>query len=155
MEMVLSWVKSGLVFTIFASVIMMLSPNRSYMKHISLVIGMLFILVMLHPIMEMLDVDDMAYTSYIEHFFEIDEMQEDMSQEHIQLYEESVNMQLMAELEENGYKTVQVVTHANEEGDITQVHITFKGDVVGLERIDGYLKELFGQEVAIYYETGE
>jgi len=97
----------------------------------------------------------MAYTSYIEHFFEIDEMQEDMSQEHIQLYEESVNMQLMAELEENGYKTVQVVTHANEEGDITQVHITFKGDVVGLERIDGYLKELFGQEVAIYYETGE
>ena len=51
--MLLNWVKSGLLFGVMASVILMLCPNKSYMKHIGMVIGLLFILVMLHPLMEL------------------------------------------------------------------------------------------------------
>ena len=154
MEMIFSWVKSGLLFGIFASVILMLSPNKSYMKHISLVVGMLFILVMIHPVMELLNLDGRTYASYIENLLMHENTQDEMTQEHIALYEESVNIQLMAALKENGYDVKEVFVDADEMGNVSEVHISFNGAVTGLENIELYLINLFGQEVDIYYENG-
>lgn len=154
METVLSWVKSGLVFAVFASVILMLAPGKTYLKHISLIIGLLFILVMIHPIIEFFQLDSKAYLSYIEHFLMLEESQSDVTKEHMDLYIESIELQLMAELNENGYKVDEVKAMSDAEGNVKEVHIIFTAEVAGLEYIEAYLKDLFGQEVLIYYEVG-
>lgn len=70
MEGILDWVRSGLLFGIVSSVILMLCPNKSYAKHIGLVVGLLFILVMLHPVMEWMEIDEQTYVSYIKDFLQ-------------------------------------------------------------------------------------
>lgn len=153
MEAILSWVKSGLLFAVLASVILLLSPNKSYMKHISLVVGLLFILVMMHPVMEFFHLDSKTYVSYIENYLMLEATQDKMSEQHIDMYEESVNIQLMAVLSENGYAVDSVEVAVDKEGKVVEVHVFFIYEVTGLEQLEGYLKELFGQEVDIYYES--
>lgn len=154
MEAVFSWVKSGLIFAVFASVILMLCPSKTYMKHISLVVGLLFILVMLHPIMDFFQLDSATYLSYIEHFLMIEESEAGVTKEHMDLYVESIELQLLAEFNEQGYPVRDVDATADTEGTVEEVHISFSAEVVGIEYIDAYLKDLFGQEVLIYYEVG-
>ena len=63
MQQIFEWVKSGLLFGIFSSIIILLSPNKSYEKHINLVVGLLFILVMIHPVMAFFNIDGETYYS--------------------------------------------------------------------------------------------
>lgn len=153
MEMIFSWVKSGLLFGIFASVILMLCPNKSYQKHIGMVVGLLFILVMLHPVMELLQVDGSTYSAYIRNFLMLEEGQEQMSDSNLELYEESLNIQLMANLQEAGYPVKKIEARVNREGQAEEVKIVFEGEVNSLENIEFYLKNLFGEEVIIRYEN--
>lgn len=153
MNAILEWVKSGLIFAIFASVILMLSPNKTYMKHISLVVGLLFILVMVHPVMEVFGLDGKAYVTYIEQFLMLEESETGISDEHMDLYLQSVELQVLAALKENGYGVGEVHMVADTEGNVEEVHISFTAEVAGLEMIEEYLKNLFGQEVKIYYEV--
>ena len=85
MEQILSWVRSGLLFGIVSSVILMLCPNKSYARHIGLVVGLLFILVMIHPVMELLQIDEDTYITYIRDFFAVTEPGM-VSEQNLQLY---------------------------------------------------------------------
>lgn len=152
MEWVLSWVKSGLLFGIFASVILMLCPNKSYQKHIDMVIGMLFILVMLHPIMVLLEVDQDTYVSYIRNFLMIESSESSLSQENVPLYESSIQSQLTAVFIEKGYPVKRIQVKSDRQGKVTQVTIEFSGEIEDLEVMEKYLKRLFGEEVGIRYE---
>lgn len=154
MENILSWVKSGLLFTILASVILLLSPDKSYRKHISLVIGLLFILVMIHPVMDVMNLDDKTYISYLENFLMLEGTQENMSDNHIAMYEESVALQLMAALNDGGYEVSDIVVKAKEDGNIREVQLTFEGVAENIETVESYLYNLFGEEVKVVYEFG-
>lgn len=154
MEFILSWVKSGLLFSIFASIILMLSPNKTYMKYISLIVGLLFILVIIHPFMEVLNLDSTTYVSYIENLLRLDGTQENMTKEHRELYEDSVALQLVAVLKDGGYGIDEIIVEVNDTGNIEEIHIAFTGAVKELEQIEDYIKNLFGEEVRIYYENG-
>ena len=66
MEQILTWVKNGLLFGVISSLILLLSPNKSYEKHMNLVVGLLFILVMIHPIISFFDLDSKTYVSFIQ-----------------------------------------------------------------------------------------
>lgn len=153
MEWILSWVKSGLLFGIFSSVILMLSPNKSYMKHIGFIVGLLFILVMVHPIMELFHVDGSTYASYIRNFLMMETDSEGISDANMELYEESVSMQLMAVLKEHAYPVKNIVVEAEPDGSITEAAIVFDAPVEHLESLETYLKNLFGEEVKIRYEN--
>lgn len=152
METILSWVKSGLLFGIFASVVLMLSPNKSYQKHIGLVVGFMFLLVMLHPVMKLLSLDQSMYTSYLENFLKLEGMEDDITKSNIALYEESVAMQLEAILYEHGYAVKQVEVEAEPDGGVVSVEITFDGEVSGLSDLEDYLHRVFGEEVRVAYE---
>lgn len=154
MEWVLSWVKSGLLFGIFASVILMLSPNKSYQKHIDMVVGMLFILVMLHPIMVLLEVDQDTYVSYIRNFLMIESSESSLSQENVPLYESSIESQLTAVFIERGYPVKTIRVNSDRQGKVKEIAIVFSDEIEGLEVIEKYLKRLFGEEVGIRYERG-
>ncbi|MCM1157038.1 MAG: stage III sporulation protein AF [Bacteroidales bacterium] len=153
MEEILAWVRSGLLFGIVASLVMMLSPNKAYQKHISLVVGLLFILVMVHPIMELFDLDSSTYLSYIRNFLMLETRQEEMSEENILLYEESVNAQLKTVLQEGGYPVENVSVRAEEDGRITEICLVFNKEVDELERLEHNLINLFGEDVRIRYEA--
>lgn len=153
MEIVLEWVKSGLLFLILASVILMLSPNKSYMKHISLVIGLLFILVMVHPLMDFFRLDEKAYISYLENFLMLEGTEVQFTEKNIEMYAETVRLQLKAALRENGYSVQDVYVELNEEGIVFAVHLILGESASGLDIVDDYLRGLFGQEVEIYYEA--
>ncbi len=153
MELILDWVKNGLLFLVLASVILMLSPNKSYMKHISLVVGLLFILVMVHPLMDFFDLDEKAYISYLENFLLLEGTETEISDRNIEMYTESVGLQLKAALRENGYSMQDVYVELNEEGMVFAVHLVLENSATGLDRVDDYLRSLFGQEVEIYYEA--
>lgn len=152
MEWVLSWVKSGLLFGVFGSVILMLCPNKSYQKHIGLVVGLLFILVMLHPLMEVFEVDGSTYVSYIQNFLMLETGSDRITDSDLELYEESLNIQLMANLTEGGYPVKKIATKADTAGHIGRVTIQFHGEVESLDVLERYLKDLFGEEVVISYE---
>lgn len=151
MEWVLSWVKSGLLFGVFASVILMLCPNKSYQKHVGLVVGLLFMLVMMHPLMEVFEVDGSTYVSYIRNFLMLEAGSERVTDSDLELYEESVNIQLMSNLIEGGYPVKKIETTAKADGGIEEVAILFEGEVERLTVLEGYLKGLFGEEVVISY----
>ena len=152
MEAILSWVKSGLLFAVLASVILLLCPNRTYVKHVSLVVGLLFILVMIHPVMEAFHLDDKTYISYIENLLLLEGTQAEISGEQIAMYEESVVLQLTATLNENGYPVEEVKIEADTTGNIEEVRLSFGGEVGSIESLESYIKNLFGTEVDIHYE---
>lgn len=153
MEFVLSWVKSGLLFGILSSVVLMLSPNKSYMKHIGMIVGLLFILVMIHPIMELFHLEGSTYASYVRNFLMMETENDGVSETDLELYEESINMQLMAVLKEYAYPVKRVMVKAGEDGKIVSVSVVFDSSVVQLESLETYIKNLFGEEVRIRYEN--
>ncbi len=153
MEFVLSWVKSGLLFGILSSVVLMLSPNKSYMKHIGMIVGLLFILVMIHPIMELFHLEGSTYASYVRNFLMMETENDGVSEADLELYEESINMQLMAVLKEYAYPVKRVMVKAGEDGKIVSVFVVFDSSVVQLESLETYIKNLFGEEVRIRYEN--
>lgn len=152
MEEILAWVKSGLLFGVFASVILMLAPNKSYQKHIGLVVGLLFILVMMHPVMEFFHLDSSTYISYIRNFLMIENRQEDLNEENIALYEEAVGAQLKVILQENGYPVKEVLVEAEGDGRVSEVRLFLNGDIEQLEVLEKNLNNLFGEEVRVSYE---
>lgn len=154
MEAILSWVKSGLLFGIFASVILMICPNKSYMKHIGMVVGLLFIMVMIHPLMELFQIDSSTYADYIKNFLIIDTDNNEISDSNLELYEESVKTQLKAVLEENGYAFEEVSVDADKEGNVVKVELSVGENVGNIEPVEKYLKSLFGEDVKICYESG-
>lgn len=150
MEIVLSWVKSGLLFGIFASVILMLSPSKSYQKHIGMVVGMLFILVMVHPILSWFQLDEQTYTSYIRNFLRLESVQGEADT--ISIYEDAVEMQLLANLQNGGYAVKDVKCEASEDGNVERVSLLVEEGISGMEKLELYLKNMFGEEVRIQYE---
>jgi len=154
MEAVLSWVKSGLLFGVVASVILMLCPDKTYMKHIGMVVGLLFILVMIHPLMEFFELDSDTYADYIKHFLMIETENNKISDSNLELYEESVNAQIMAALRESGYSITKVSVDSDQEGKIFRVRLTVGEGVKNIEPVERYLKNLFGEDVKISYEGG-
>ncbi len=151
METILSWVKSGLLFGIFASVILMLCPNKSYQKHVGMVVGLLFILVMLHPVMEFMQVDGSTYTSYVRNFLMLED-EDQISESSRRLYEEALDIQLMSNFKEAGYPVKAVEALTDREGNVSEIRIVFDDEVTGLEKMELYLKNLFGESVVIRYE---
>ena len=154
MEAILSWVKSGLLFGIFASVILMICPNKSYMKHIGMVVGLLFILVMIHPLMEFFQVDSSTYADYIKNFLMVDTGNNEISDSNLELYEESVKAQLKTVLKENGYSFEEVSVDADKEGNIVKVELSVGENIGNIEPVEKYLKSLFGEDVKICYGSG-
>lgn len=153
MEMILNWVKSGLLFGLLGSVILMLCPNKSYQKHIGMVVGLLFVLVMMHPLMEIFQIDGSTYSAYIRNFLMLSEGQEEITESNRKLYEEAMNIQVYANLQDGGYPVKKVETMVNEQGQVEEIIISFKGEVSNLEKVELYLKNAFGQEVVIRYEN--
>lgn len=152
MEFVLSWVRSGLLFGVFASVILMLSPNKSYMKHIGMVVGLLFIMVMLHPLMELFQIDESTYAAYLRNYLMLETGEEHNSRENVELYMDTVRLQLKAALSEGGYPVKDIRMQSDDHGDIKRVTLVLfagAGETEGLER---YLRNLFGEDVRIGYE---
>ncbi|MDD6070662.1 MAG: stage III sporulation protein AF [Clostridiales bacterium] len=150
--MLISWVKSGLLFGVFASVILMLCPNKSYMKHIGMVVGLLFILVMLHPLMELLCVDADAYAGYIKNFLMLETENTDFSEENRQLYEVSLATQLKAVFIEKGYPVTEVCVKTNQSGIVEEIILSFGTGTFDLQNVENYLHRLLGEDVRITYE---
>ncbi|MCM1180142.1 MAG: stage III sporulation protein AF [Clostridium sp.] len=150
--LLIGWVKSGLLFGIFASVILMLCPNKSYMKHISLVVGLLFILVMLHPVMELCSVDVSTYASYIQNFLMLETEDMEFSKENRQLYELSLAAQLEAVFVEKGYPVTDILVETDQNGNAEEIHLRFGEGEFDLRNVENYLHRLLGEDVRITYE---
>lgn len=153
MYQIFAWVKSGLLFGILASVILMLSPNKAYEKHISMVVGMLFVLVMMHPVLELFNLDRDIYTSYIKNFFLIETVENEISKDTLECYEESVAYQLAGILQESGYDIKKVSVDVNEEGKVEKVTLVLAGEIKGVEKLELYIRNLFGEDVKFSYEV--
>ena len=152
MENILTWVKSGLLFGILSSVILLLSPNKSYEKHMSLVVGLLFILVMIHPVMSFLNLDGQTYISYIQNYIEASENGGGLSESEIGLYGESVGMQLKETLRGVGYNIKDLQVDVDEKGSVYRIAVSFESESVEVDILEQYIKNVFGEEVLIEYE---
>ena len=152
MQQVYEWVKSGLLFGIFSSVIILLCPNKSYEKHINLVVGLLFILVMIHPVMAFLNIDGQTYISYIQNYITAFEGGDELSDSERSLYGESVKLLLESKLVSMGYPVKDISVSVDQKGVVSGVTISFNGEVSGIMKLDDYIKGIFGYEVDITYE---
>jgi len=148
----IEWVKSGLLFGVFASVILMLCPNKAYMKHISMVVGLLFILVMLHPVMELCSVDAATYASYIRNFLMLETEDTEFSRKDKQLYELSLASQLKAYFVERGYPVTEICVKTDQDGSVEEIRLSIGQGTFDLCNIEDYLHRLLGEDVRITYE---
>ena len=152
MEQILSWVKSGLLFGIISSMILLLSPNKSYEKHMSLVVGLLFLLVMIHPIMTFFGIDGQTYISYIQNYIGASENGGELSDQEINLYKDTIKLQLEKVLEQAGYRFRYVDLCIDEKGNVYRIAVSFEDKVDSIESFENYIKNVFGKEVEIIYE---
>ena len=153
METIITWVKSGLLFGIHGSLVIMLSPNKSYEKHISFIVGILFVLVMIHPVMELLSVDGSTYLHSIENYLALDSGMLEVSESDRTLYGQAMELQLKAVFLEAGYQVSRVGVTLKEDGTVSEVTICFGDQVEQLSQLEQYLHSLFGGEVIISYEV--
>lgn len=152
MDFILSWVRSGLLFGVFASVILMLCPNKSYQKHIGMIIGLIFILVMLNPLMKFKDIDSRTYLDYVKNYLLMENNGDVLSDDNQRMYEESVETQLKAVMIDRGYPLETVEIDSDSKGVIYRVTLRFEGNVTNTDGIESYLRSLFGEGVSICYE---
>ncbi len=153
METIFEWVRSGLLFTIISSIMILLCPNKTYIKHISLVLGLLFILVMTRPLMSIAQLDEKTYLSYIEKYLKLDGGEE-LSANTISLYEDAVALQLKALLIDSGYAILDIQVTVRDDTTVEKVWICFSGQATQLEYLETYMHQTFGEEVKIVYEDG-
>lgn len=153
METIFEWVRSGLLFTIISSIMILLCPNKTYIKHISLVLGLLFILVMMRPLMSIAQLDEKTYLSYIEKYLKLDGGEE-LSANTISLYEDALALQLKALLIDSGYAILDIQVTVRDDTTVEKVWICFSGQATQLEYLETYLHQTFGEEVKIVYEDG-
>lgn len=154
MEEILQWVRSGLLFGIFSSVIVMLVPNKAYQKHVSLVVGLLFILVMIHPVLVLLQIDESTYRSYIRNYLSMEGGWGQNEIGDIHFYEKSIAYDLRAKLTDAGYPVQDVFVDAQKDGTVEEVTITLTGEINHIEPLEQYISYVFGEEVEIRYEAG-
>lgn len=152
MEVVMQWVRSGLLFGIVASVVLMLSPNKTYAKHISMVVGLLFILVMIHPVMELFHVEKGTYMNYMKNLVRMETDEGKIEEEDLEYYEEITAYQLMISLQEMGYTVNKAEVTAGEDGVIEKIKLNVEDEIRQLEKVEIYLKNMYGEDVKISYE---
>lgn len=152
MQQIFEWVKSGLLFGIFSSIIILLSPNKSYEKHINLVVGLLFILVMIHPVMAFFNIDGETYIAYIQNYITASENGGELSTEERRLYGESVGIELKEMISSAGYAVKDVRVSVDESGHVDGVILSFAGEVFSVSQIEEYIKRVFGEDIVITYE---
>ena len=152
MNAVIDWVRSILLFGIFSSVILNLSPNKSYEKHISIVVGMIFILLIINPVTKFRMKDGDAYMSYIKNYVITDRSGLEVSEGARSLYEDSIRIQLEEAFFKAGYPVKRVKVFINDEGEVYRLTISFRGEVSNLDAIETYTKSIFGDGVLIEYE---
>ena len=152
MEQILSWVKSGLLFGIISSIALLLCPNKSYEKHMSLIVGLLFILVMIHPVMTFLNLDGETYISYIQNYIAASENGDELNHKETSLYEETISFQLERTLNAAGYNISYINVKVDDKGSVYEVTVSFAGTVGNVEEFEKYIKNVFGEEVDIIYE---
>ncbi len=153
MEFVLSWVKNGLVFGLFASVILMLSPGKTYRAHIAMATGLLFIMVMLHPLMELLQIDTASYAEYIQDYLMLEPEVGRYERENLRLYEESVAIEVKMALKAQGYEVSEVGVTADASGRTLCVRIRFGAGSELPGDPERELAGLLGEGARITYEV--
>ncbi|MGN0438808.1 MAG: stage III sporulation protein AF [Lachnospiraceae bacterium] len=153
MEVINEWVKSGLLFGVIGSVIIMLSPNKTYEKYISFVVGLLFVFVMIHPLMILFSVDSETFLRSVENYLIFQDCSGGLSQNDRCLYEDALGMQIKAVLIDSGCEIQDVVVKMDETGTVYEVDIIVCGKMIALSQIENYLRSLFGEEVVVSYET--
>lgn len=153
MQGILDWVKSGLLFGIVGSVFMLLCPNKTYERHISFVVGLLFLLVMIHPVMEWLSVDTATFLHSVENYLSIETNSLKDSENDRKLYENALEIQLMSLIKDAGYPVEDLQVVVDEQGNVTEVTFHINGTITGLDALEQYITNVFGQEVIISYEN--
>ncbi|MDO5155421.1 MAG: stage III sporulation protein AF [Eubacteriales bacterium] len=151
--MLVKWVKSGLLFGVLASVILLICPNKSYTKHISMVIGLLYILIMIHPVMEFLHLDTQSYVDYMNNLLLVEGKQSEYSKRDIRLYEEMLEKQIYAVFNENESLVAYVSVDMNDKGEVEEITIKMSDEGINNKQcITEELTYMFGEEVYIRYE---
>ena len=152
MTQVLEWVKSGLLFGIFSSMIILLCPNKSYEKHMNMVVGLLFILVIIHPVMTFLNLDGQTYISYIQNYITASENGNQLSEGEKKLYGESIKIKLTEMFEASGYPIHNINVMVDENGRVSDIIISFSEQISSTDIIEKYLTSAFGEDINIIYE---
>ncbi len=152
MEQILTWVKNGLLFGVISSLILLLSPNKSYEKHMNLVVGLLFILVMIHPIISFFDLDSKTYVSFIQNYIGASGNGDYLSEEELSLYTDTIGIEILSVLEDAGYSVDNVTPYVDEKGTVYKIEISVDGGERTLYALERYIRNVFGEEVEIIYE---
>lgn len=152
MEQILTWVKNGLLFGVISSLILLLSPNKSYEKHMNLVVGLLFILVMIHPIISFFDLDSKTYVSFIQNYIGASGNGDYLSDKEISLYTDTIGIEILSVLEDAGYSVDEVRPYVDEKGSVYRIVVSVKSDEQSFYALERYIRSVFGEEVEIIYE---
>lgn len=62
--MLMSWIKSIIVFAVFASFVRYLLPDGKYMKYVQNTLGLIMILVVINPVVELFNLEDKLKFDY-------------------------------------------------------------------------------------------
>lgn len=70
MDAVLSWMKPIIYFSIFLTVLLQLLPNEKYKKYIRFFAGLLMIVLVLRPVLNLFGTEDLSEKIFSESFYQ-------------------------------------------------------------------------------------
>ena len=117
--MLIDWIKSIIIFVIFASFVRYLLPDGAYLKYIQNTIGLVMILVVINPLMELFDLSESLQSYYF------DEMSSDGAYAEDDMYLTELMEELVEEYISGSYGEEADVTVSLNDGDVSSVDIAF------------------------------
>lgn len=100
MDAILDWVKPIIYFSIFITILMQILPGDKYKKYIRFFAGLLMIVLVMNPILNLFRQDDISAQIFSEEFFqdqedavgiEIEELEESANEYYEKIIEESMS----------------------------------------------------------------
>ena len=170
MNVLYDWVKNIVCFTLVGTVLFNILPEKSYVKHVRLATGLIFIFIMLSPIINLLNMDTEIYMRYIKEELEMNQKtyDDDYQEKIMELYQTNMSKTIEKVLEQEGYagyatdlacdekgevQTITLKKGKKEKGaieDISVMVIAEESDI-HQKKITELLYQTFGENIAVVF----
>jgi len=149
----IEWVRRGLLFCLFSSIIMMICPDKKYYKHLSMIMGLMFILVMIRPFSVLMHTNSQSYIDYLKHLLLFEGTTVEMKYEYREEYESVIESQIELLMKEKGFDISSVNVAINHKGEMEMILLhSANCTVEDINNMENLLKTIYGEDVIIGYE---
>ncbi len=154
--MLYGWMKSLIIYLIFAGAIINLSPSGSYKKYIRLFTGLIAIIILMKPISYIFNFDESKLYNALGNVGKSEYQIDELDSEVADYYDLSLNEGIKLELNDRGFMVEEVSVINNQDNELLSctVYVSSSQDMdpdFAENNIKSYINEVYNLDVANIY----